>query len=98
MESFFHMKDDIAYIEIKAVPGASKTEIAGIKDQHLRVRLAAPPEDGKANAELCAFFSKILGCPKRDIRIEKGEKSRKKMLAFPARYVVLLISLMEEQP
>jgi uncharacterized protein (TIGR00251 family) len=71
-------------LDIKAVPGASKTEIAGIKDGRLRIRIAAAPEDGKANNELCAFLAKILGCAKRDVTLEAGEKSRLKTVSVPA--------------
>jgi uncharacterized protein (TIGR00251 family) len=80
-------------IDIKAVPGASKTEIAGVKDKRLRLRIAAAPEDGKANAELCGFLAKALSCPKRDIRLEKGEKSRLKTVSLPAEYMEKLLLL-----
>jgi uncharacterized protein (TIGR00251 family) len=80
--------DPLFHVDIKAAPGASRTELAGLQDGRLRVRIAAAPEDGKANGELCAFFAKLLGCPKRDIILERGEKSRQKTLAFPAVYQV----------
>ena len=77
---------DNIHIMIKALPGASKTEFAGFKEGRLRVRIAAAPEDGRANAELAAFFSKRLGCPKRDVTLLHGEKSRLKTLAVPLAY------------
>jgi uncharacterized protein (TIGR00251 family) len=77
---------DAIHISIKALPAASKTEFAGFKEGRLRVRIAAAPEDGKANAELVAFFSKSLGCPKRDVTLLHGEKSRLKTLAVPLAY------------
>ena len=83
MNNFFRVDGDTIRLEIKAVPGASKTELAGIKDNRLRIRLAAAPEDGKANAELLNFLSKTLGCPKRDLRIVSGEKSRLKVVTLP---------------
>jgi len=83
MNNFFRVDGDTIRLEIKAVPGASKTELAGVKDNRLRIRLAAAPEDGKANAELLNFLSKTLGCPKRDLRIVSGEKSRVKVVALP---------------
>jgi uncharacterized protein len=83
MNNFFRVETDTIKLEIKAIPGASKTEFAGIKDGRLRIRLAAAPEDGKANAELLSFLSKALGCAKRDLRIVSGEKSRLKVLALP---------------
>jgi len=77
---------DHIHISIKALPGASKTEFAGFKEGRLRVRIAAAPEDGRANAELAAFVSKSLGCPKRDVILLHGEKSRLKTLAVPLAY------------
>jgi uncharacterized protein (TIGR00251 family) len=74
---------DSIHIEIKALPGASKTEFAGVKDGRLRVRVAAAPEGGKANAELVSFLAKALGCPARDVALLRGEKTRLKTLALP---------------
>ena len=96
MEELFRITGGAVHLAIKAVPGASKTGIAGIKDGRLRVRIAAAPEDGKANAELCAFFAKSLGCPKRDIRLAGGEKSRLKTLAFPLTLRVQFENLLKE--
>jgi uncharacterized protein (TIGR00251 family) len=83
MEECFRITGELIHLDIKAVPGASKTETAGIKDKRLRVRIAAAPEDGKANKELCEFLAKILGCAKREIELLSGEKSRLKTLAIP---------------
>ncbi|MDR0302636.1 MAG: DUF167 domain-containing protein [Treponema sp.] len=83
MKSCFRIDGDKIRLEIKAVPGASKTEFAGIKDDRLRIRLAAAPEDGKANTEMLNFLSKALGCPKRDLQFLSGEKSRLKSVAIP---------------
>ncbi len=83
MNNCFRTDGDKIRLEIKAVPGASKTEFAGVKDGRLRIRLAAAPEEGKANTELLNFLSKTLGCPKRDLRFLSGEKSRLKTIALP---------------
>ena len=74
---------DQIHIAVKALPGASKTELAGVQDGRLRVRVAAAPQDGKANAELAAFLAKTLGCPKRDVALLGGEKSRFKTIGVP---------------
>jgi uncharacterized protein (TIGR00251 family) len=71
------------YIEVKVIPGASKNEIAGVRDNRLCIRVAAPPEDGKANDCLRGFLAKTLDCPKRDIVLVKGEKSRLKTIGIP---------------
>jgi uncharacterized protein (TIGR00251 family) len=86
MGNYYRVTDDALHLYIKAVPGASKTEFAGIKDERLRVRVAAAPEGGKANIELCAFLAKALGCARRDIALISGEKSRLKTLALPKCY------------
>jgi uncharacterized protein (TIGR00251 family) len=83
MNDCFRKDGDTIRLEIKAVPGASKTEFAGVKDGRLRIRLAAAPEDGKANAELLSFLSRALGCAKRDLQLISGEKSRLKVVALP---------------
>ena len=86
MNNYFRIDGDTIRMEIKAIPGASKTELAGIKDGRLRIRIAAAPEDGKANAEMLNFLSKALGCPKRDLRLISGEKSRLKVIAIPVEF------------
>ncbi|GHT53382.1 hypothetical protein FACS1894106_4170 [Spirochaetia bacterium] len=86
-ENWFRISGNLLHIDIKAVPGASKTEAAGIKDNRLRIRIAAAPEDGKANVELCGFLAKVLGCAKRDVVLLRGEKSRLKTAAVPAEYI-----------
>ena len=96
MNNCFRIDGDTLRLEIKAVPGASKTELAGIKDDRLRIRLAAAPEDGKANAELLNFLSKTLDCPKRDLRLLSGEKSRLKTVALPLECRAKLEGVIEE--
>ena len=87
MKEWFHITDESALLEIKAIPGASKNEFAGIRDKRLCIRIAAAPEDGKANACLCGFLAKTLGCAKRDVVLLKGEKSRLKTVSIPAVYL-----------
>ena len=73
-------------MNIKAIPLSSRTEFAGIKDNAFRVRIAAAPEDGKANTELIAFLAKLLGCAKRDIILQSGKKSRLKTISLPVSF------------
>jgi len=77
------MENASIQIEIKVIPGSSKNEIAGIRDNRLCIRIAAAPEDGKANNSLREFLAKTLGCAKRDVVLIKGEKSRLKTAAVP---------------
>lgn len=61
-------------------PGAKTTEISGLHGEALKVRLAAPPVDGKANAVLIAFVSETLNVPKGNVEIAAGATSRRKVL------------------
>lgn len=71
-------------LAVLAQPGASRSEVVGDHDGRLRVRLAAPPVDGRANAELIAFLARRLGLPKSSVRIARGEASRRKEVALDA--------------
>jgi uncharacterized protein len=71
-------------VEVKAVPGAARSEVAGLRDGALLVRVAAPPEKGKANEELRACLARALGLPKSGIEIVAGAASRRKRISVPA--------------
>lgn len=61
-------------------PGAKTTEVVGLHGDALKIRLAAPPVDGKANACLIAFLAEQLGVPKSRIELVSGAASRGKKL------------------
>lgn len=61
-------------------PGAKKTEVAGIHGEALKIRLAAPPVDGKANEALIRFLALCLEIPRAAITIKSGQTSRQKQL------------------
>jgi len=67
-------------------PGASRTEVAGTHGDALKMRLAAPPVEGKANAELLRFLAEVFGVPRRNVTLLRGELSRAKVvrIARPA--------------
>ena len=83
MENCIRISGGFLFLDVKVVPGASKSELAEIKDGRLKVRIAAAPEYGKANEELCSFLAKTLKIPKKDIGLVSGEKSRIKTLRLP---------------
>lgn len=63
-------------LTIKVVPRSSRTEFAGLLDDGtLRVKVAAVPDKGKANAELCGFLARSFGVPVRNVSIATGETS-----------------------
>jgi uncharacterized protein len=71
--------DSITF-EVRVVPRASRTEIAGEHGGALRVRVAAPPVEGAANDELVRFFAKLFGVPRGDVEIVAGRASKNKVV------------------
>lgn len=63
------------------MPGARSTEAAGAHGDALRVRLAAPPVDGKANAELVRWAAGAFGVARSRIELLRGASGRTKLLA-----------------
>lgn len=61
-------------------PGSAKDEIIGFHDGRLKIRISAPPVDGKANKRLIEFASKVFGVPKSNVDIIKGTSSKIKTL------------------
>ena len=69
-------------LPVKVQPGAGRNEIAGFTGGVLQVKIAAPPEKGKANRELIGFLSRLLDVKKSSISIIKGETGRNKLIAI----------------
>jgi uncharacterized protein (TIGR00251 family) len=77
---------DQLILSIKVQPTAKKTEIIGLETvehpasgkpvQMLKIRLAAPPVEGKANQALCAFLAKLCDVPLRNVTLLSGETSK----------------------
>lgn len=65
-------------------PGAKKTEVVGLHGEALKIRLAAPPVDGKANAALLAFVADRLGVPRSAVELVGGQTSRAKRVRVSA--------------
>jgi uncharacterized protein (TIGR00251 family) len=65
---------------VRVQPRASRSEVAGIQQGALKVRLQAPPVDGAANEALVDFLADSLDVPRRMIRIVSGESSRSKVV------------------
>ncbi|MBI4984803.1 MAG: YggU family protein [Rhodocyclales bacterium] len=69
---------DGVVLSLHIQPGAKRTEVAGPHGDALKIRLAAPPVDGKANEALIAFVAKTLGVPKASVALVSGQTSRAK--------------------
>ncbi len=67
-------------VRVKAVPGASRDEIAGVLGDRLKVRVRAPPEGGRANQASCALVAAAVGVKPSRVRLESGASSPEKTL------------------
>lgn len=76
------MSGNEAKISLRVHPNAARNEVVGFTDGVLGVRVAAPPVKGKANRELIAFLSQLLGVSQSTITILKGHTARHKVVAI----------------
>jgi uncharacterized protein len=67
-------------IEVYVQPRASKTELAGLHDGVIKIRIAAPAVENAANRALVEFVANKLGIAKRCVRVVAGGASRRKVL------------------
>lgn len=65
-------------LSVRAVPNAPQNQVVGIQGDTVKIRLKAPPVDGKANEVLVRFLSGILGIPRKQITLSAGCTSRNK--------------------
>ncbi len=69
-------------MRVRLTPRSGRNEIVGWHEGLLRVRVTAPPVDGKANAALERLIAKALGVPKRDVSLVSGARGREKTVAI----------------
>ena len=83
-------------LTVHVQPGASRSGCAGEHDGCLKVRVAAPPVDGRANDALCAFLARRLGVPRSAVHVDRGATGRRKRvhveLDVPAAEIVSRLS------
>ena len=71
-------KDEGVELFLHCQPGAKKTEVQGTYGERLKIRLAAPPIEGRANEVLISWLSKTLGIPTAKIELLSGDTGRQK--------------------
>ncbi len=74
-------------------PGAKKTEVKGVHGDRLKIRLAAPPVEGRANDALIAWLSKALGVPTARIELMSGDAGRQKRVRIVGLDLPKILSL-----
>ena len=71
-------------LELHCQPGAKRTEVVGVHGSALKIRLAAPPVEGRANEALVAFLATSFSVPKRNVALIRGETGRAKTVRIAA--------------
>ncbi len=78
------IKDNLDWTGLKlnvyVQPGASKTEISGLREDRHKIRVEASAHDGSANRQLCSFLAKVFCVPKSSVSIEQGQQARQKLV------------------
>lgn len=69
-------------LRLRITPRARQSALEGLHGDALRLRIQAPPVDGKANAAVLEFLAEVLEIPKRDLNLVSGEASRSKTVAI----------------
>lgn len=69
-----------AELNLKVVPGASRTQLAGVLGGALKLVVAAPPEGGKANAAVIAYLAELLNVRRADVVIARGQTQPRKVV------------------
>jgi hypothetical protein len=86
--SYRRVEANALILSVQVQPSAKRTEVAGFHgegaQQRLKIRLRAPPADGKANAELLRFLAETFGVPLRNVTLQNGERSRRKTVRVEA--------------
>lgn len=70
----------MALLNLKVVPGARRSEIVGRYGEAIKLRVAAPPEDGRANQEVLELLARALGVDRRSLAIVRGHTSPQKVI------------------
>ena len=67
-------------IAVKAIPNAPRSEVIGWLGEALKIKVHAPPVEGRANEVLCEFLADSLGLPRRAVTVLRGDTSRQKVI------------------
>lgn len=82
--SWYRWDGDDLLLQVRVQPRASCDELGEALGDQLKIRITAPPVDGKANDHLIRFLAKTFGVPKGQVHLESGASSRNKQLRIEA--------------
>ena len=81
MSEWYRRNGEVLTLTLHVQPGAKRTDVAGLHGEALKIRLAAPPIEGRANEALLKFIAEAFGVPLRQVELKQGGQSRHKVVA-----------------
>ena len=78
---WFRVHDDVLTVTLHVQPGAKRTGIVGLHGNALKIKLASPPVEGKANEALLRYIAGRFAVPLRNVELKQGGQSRHKIVA-----------------
>ena len=82
MSEWYRRNGEVLTLTLHVQPGAKRTDVAGLHGEALKIRLAAPPIEGRANEALLKFIAEFFGVPLRQVELKQGGQSRHKVVAI----------------
>ena len=82
MAGWYRRSGEVITLTLHVQPGAKHSGIAGLHGEALKLRLAAPPVEGRANEALLKFIAELFGVPLRQVELRQGGRSRHKVVAI----------------
>lgn len=81
MANWYRRNGEITTLTLHVQPGAKHSELSGLHGEALKIRLAAPPVEGRANEALLKFIAKLFEVPLRQVELKQGGQSRHKVVS-----------------
>ena len=82
MADWYRRNADVVTLTLHVQPGAKRSEIAGLHGEALKIRLAAPPIEGRATQALLKYIAGLFDVPLRQVELRQGGQSRHKVVAI----------------
>jgi uncharacterized protein (TIGR00251 family) len=80
LANWFYWQNTVLFLQVQLQPGARTDQIVGEHGECLKIRITAPPVDGKANKHLIKFLAHCFDVPQQRVTVEKGELNRMKLI------------------
>ena len=82
MTDWYRRNGEVLTLTLHIQPGAKRSELAGLHGEALKIRLAAPPVEGRANEALLKFIAGLFDVPVGQVELKQGSQSRHKVVAI----------------